>query len=933
MRHNLGASMRAPHLACLATLLFATPASAQSFEELHRRVGVARSEHASTVPSGSLTSIDYLLDVAERIRRRFPPQSEAWRARAMRFLESVEQGRDPYPEGAGQILNRGYRASFTPTRQGYAVYLPPDYDASRSYPLMIMLHGGSSNGNLFLGVVLGNNMDWRRYNLFLYDDFTPRWSPDWIVVAPDGVGQVMWRWMGEQDVLEVIDDVQRHYNVDENRIVLGGLSNGAMGSYSIGARHAWRFSVVQAIAGAPSWIQYTGGRPSEPEVTALTRYSALSLLTATENTDFRYYHGTEDGGPMRPAYIRALDRRVEELELSTRGRWYRHGHDLLYLVHRHGRIYPDLAEVVRDPRPHEVRVTTGDYRAARQHWITVTRIERYPELASVRASAEDGAVRAVTDNVTELSFDLRDAPVGASGHLRISLDGTEVYSGPRLHLGHVVSLARDADGAWRLGFLPQAEGLEKVPGLAGPITDAYHDEIVHVYGTRNSANEASLRRSAERGSMGEARGLWNMRQRVIPDTEVTDEIMASAHIALYGSPGDNAVLDRMMEHLPIRAENGALVMANGQRFEGRTVGARYVYPNPERAGRYVLVHLGVTPEAVWRGRQLPDFLPDYVVYDQRSTGRPLRLVMSRRAQPLAAGYFDGRWQLPDWQDPNARRLPDGVSAEQMRALAIRVGAPEDFILPAPLFLQTPAPQLEPGDQPEAPARPRRFLAPLSDPNGPIARQIARLVPRFYNYRAIIPGGEWTQSRRAEWKIRPEADCLAALDDSDVPYARIEEDLETPIPTPVRITGAVNGVSFGTVRRDAQVILSCEMASRLPVLTRIARRQRVTRITVLSSHRTRPRQSFHRMGMALDIFAFRTRRGTMVVNDHFEETPAFATCDAPDPSDWRARALLRIACDLVQSRRFNSVLTPNYNDGHRNHFHLDIRPDDDRIFVR
>jgi hypothetical protein len=31
--------------------------------------------------------------------------------------------------------------------------------------------------------------------------------------------------------------------------------------------------------------------------------------------------------------------------------------------------------------------------------------------------------------------------------------------------------------------------------------------------------------------------------------------------------------------------------------------------------------------------------------------------------------------------------------------------------------------------------------------------------------------------------------------------------------------------------------------------------------------------------------------------------------------------------------FNTVLTPNYNAGHRDHFHLDIRPDDQRFYFR
>ena len=122
-----------------------------------------------------------------------------------RYLASAEQGQDPYPLERGKIVSRGYRSPISLRVQGYTVYVPPDYTPDKQWPLMIVLHGGSSNGNLFLGVVLGNNMNWKEYDSHLWDNYQPRWSPHWIVAAPDGYGQVLWRWMGEQDVLDVIE--------------------------------------------------------------------------------------------------------------------------------------------------------------------------------------------------------------------------------------------------------------------------------------------------------------------------------------------------------------------------------------------------------------------------------------------------------------------------------------------------------------------------------------------------------------------------------------------------------------------------------------------------------------------------------------------------------------------------------------------------------
>lgn len=960
--------------------------------EMRAELARLRAARDPRVPEGTLTSIEYALDVADRIERTFAPQSEQWRATAARNLEAVRAGRDPYVEQRGRIATRGYVSPISELRQGYSIYLPPDYDPGRRYPLLIMMHGGSSNGNLFLGVVLGNNMDWLTYSQHLWDEYTPRWSPDWIVVAPDGFGQVLWRWMGEEDVLDVLEDVQRHYAVDDSRIVLGGLSNGGLGAYAIGMRHAWRFSMVLAIAGAPSWVQYAGGSPTPDELRLLHQVSGMHLAENSVNTDFRFFHGSRDPGPMRPRYVEEMEAHMRGLGLEPRVRWYDFGHDLLYLVHRHGRAYAEWAQVVRDPRPREVRVVSADYRARRQHWVTIERIDDYPRLARVRAIAEDGAITLETERALEIALDLRDAPIGDGGDLRIAIDGAEAYRGPRAPLGHVLHLAREggrADGAWAPGFLPREEGrLEKAPGLSGPLTDPYRDGMIHVYGTQDASVAQALREAAERGARGWPLWLWQHQQRVVADTEVTDAMMRRSHLVLYGTPGSNAVLERMADRLPIRVTAEG-VQVGAQLHRGTGIGTRFVYPNPlvpsdpaAGPGRYVVVQAAPTIDGVARGHNLPDFLPDWIVYDAR-TARTRQRLIAGRGGAVASGFFDRFWRLPeaeasaragetaaprggaeggagdprrdvigagegevllaqadvvDAEDGSGASAPPADETPAQRALRLErnrlIGAPPDFVIPTNVLEQTPPPELPPADPPEAPPVPVRFAAPARDPAGRVARRLAAQIPTFLNYRAIIPGGEWRVDRRAVWQIRPQDECYAALAEAGVP-ARARSAMGTPVASPVTIEGPVGGVAFRMIRpEDEPLTISCELAARLPAIAAIARRHGVRAIDVLSAHRTQPQQSFHRAGLGLDLFAFETDEGALLsVYDDFVETPAHRTCRAPEPAGDAARVLLAIACELADSRLFSSVLTPNYNEGHRNHFHVDARPDDPRIFVR
>jgi predicted esterase len=619
----------------------ATAGTTSDIASLRARLERLATPGQAQVADSVQVSIAHLLDVAERIQGKFPGQAVEWRTRAQRHLEAAERGQDLYGSQQGQIVSRGYRSPISKRVQGYTVYVPPDYTPDKSWPLMVVLHGGSSNGNLFLGVVLGNNMDWKTYDAHLWDRYEPRWSPNFIVAAPDGYGQVLWRWMGEQDVLDVIDDIARNYNVDADRVVLSGLSNGGVGAYAIGSRHAFRFSAVQAMAGAPSWLQYAGeGSVAAPEAKLMRPWSAIDLAENWYGTDFRYYHGNVDPGPMKPAYVRALDASLEARKIPHTGKWFEAGHDLLYIVHRHGKVYPELTNVRRQARPSEVHLVSGDYRAARQHWLELTRFERYPDLAKLVGKLSGSRLEITSENTSAFAIRLAEAPTSGDA-ISLFVDGTRVYEGSRSKLGARVELVKRAH--WELGR-PSDSGLIKRAGLSGPLTDAYYDRCVHVYGTQRPENVNALKLLAEKGARGYPLWLWTVEQEVLPDSAVTPELAKSAHLVLYGTPGDNLVLDRIAGKLPIQVE-AAGVKLGATLHSQKGVGTRFIYPNPEAPDRYVVVFSAPTLDGVRRGLNLPDFVPDYVVYDAASASARPRLVPGK-VKPVR-GFFGARWELTE----------------------------------------------------------------------------------------------------------------------------------------------------------------------------------------------------------------------------------------------------------------------------------------------
>ncbi|HEY2733640.1 MAG TPA: extensin family protein, partial [Polyangiales bacterium] len=237
--------------------------------------------------------------------------------------------------------------------------------------------------------------------------------------------------------------------------------------------------------------------------------------------------------------------------------------------------------------------------------------------------------------------------------------------------------------------------------------------------------------------------------------------------------------------------------------------------------------------------------------------------------------------------------------------------------------------------PPVPPLPTEFKTAPDTQAGKAAREIARRVSTFENYRGKIPGATWTADPGSVWSIRESAPCLEALAAHGVQVEAWKTALPTPVATPVKLNGAVGGVTFRFMHAAPGVVLSCELAERLIDIAKVLAAHAVHTVYVLSAYRDHPYPSFHTLGLALDLSRFDTDKGSLWVKTDFVIDHDHETCDqsvAPQTND-KARTLHEIACELAGTHRFSSVLTPNYNVGHRDHFHLDVRPDDPRLFVR
>lgn len=121
--------------------------------------------------------------------------------------------------------------------QPYGLYVPEDYDPAEPAPLHVNLHGGSANHNTL-----------RPEGTFLRQIGEERGA---IVLVPCGRGPgVFYQNEGELDVLEAIADVRARYNVDGDRVTIGGTSMGGFGTFKMASRYPDLFAKAFPLVGS-----------------------------------------------------------------------------------------------------------------------------------------------------------------------------------------------------------------------------------------------------------------------------------------------------------------------------------------------------------------------------------------------------------------------------------------------------------------------------------------------------------------------------------------------------------------------------------------------------------------------------------------------------------------------------------------------------------
>jgi phospholipase/carboxylesterase len=130
-------------------------------------------------------------------------------------------------------------------RGGFSLYVPESYDGSRAWPLVVALHGGSGDGRDFVWTWLREARG-RRF----------------LLLAPTSRGAT-WSFMGKDvdapALAGMVAAVSRRWNVDPERILLTGLSDGATYTLVAGLQEGMPFTALAPVSGVLHPVNYAIG--------------------------------------------------------------------------------------------------------------------------------------------------------------------------------------------------------------------------------------------------------------------------------------------------------------------------------------------------------------------------------------------------------------------------------------------------------------------------------------------------------------------------------------------------------------------------------------------------------------------------------------------------------------------------------------------------
>lgn len=576
------------------------------------------------------------------------------RNRANERFKALKDGKPAWHTRKGRLV-RGYRSEVDGSVQPYGLVIPDSYDPSRPTRLDVVLHGstrpiGMSELRFIAGFDEGDGTG---------SGPTDR---DYIELYPLGRVENCYRWAGETDVFEAIADVKKHYNIDDRRIVLRGMSMGASGTWHLGLKHPDFFVAIGPYCGYVDTHRFS----ETPGMNFLKvgplppwQEAGLHML---DSVDYAANAGVVpciaaigENDPFFQAHVimgEAMKREgLEMVNLISPGTG--HVQEPKTFAEQMRRI-GEYASKGLNTAPKHIRFVTWTLKYSKCHWIELLALDHQYERAEIVADSTPGGVYNIQKltNVRRFRISVY-SPFGPLTQVSILERHikTPKFENVRSGRGGPTLEFERTGTQWKCIGIASCPFVGKQPGIQGPIDDAFTKPFLCVRGSGlpwdppvQFWSDAQLKRFAY-----EWRRYFRGDLPIKQMEEVTAADRQNANLILFGDPGSNKLIRELLSKLPIKWTKDQLVVAGKSYAAGSHVPV-LIFPMPSSNGgskHYVVINSGHTFHESELNRL------NYLLFPRLGDWAVFKVGETQHASPsdplneelLQAGYFDENWKF------------------------------------------------------------------------------------------------------------------------------------------------------------------------------------------------------------------------------------------------------------------------------------------------
>ena len=529
------------------------------------------------------------------------------------------------------------------SEQPYGLYLPKDFDADKTYPLVIMLHGAGSNHRLAMRRVFGKS-NFAGENDVEASRYFPEWdNVEYIVATPYARGTTGYVGLPEADIMRVIEECKKNFNIDENRVYLTGLSMGGGGTLYIGLTHPDLFAAIAAVC------------PAAPPATYDLFGNALNMQVAI-------HQGAIDN-TVNPFYTKAIVKEMRDNGTSVE--YYEYpdvGHNVWEYAYKNENVFKWFDNIVRNPFPERVRYSTKWYKYNSAYWVLIDKMTP-GTLATIDAQFKSGnTIEIKTNGIDAFTLKLKGhSKLAVEKPLTATINGQIIQSSPKYNHSFILK-----DGKWITEkYIPPF--ISKQPGLEGPMAAAIYDRHIYVYGTAGNPTSEELQKriaiatQAESFAGGSSGLISPVNARVVSDKSIRESDYATSNLILFGTKETNLVIEKFSSRLPVQLNADAtgyglvycfpidkhyVVISSGIPFWTTSTPVTTAAPGPPPVNASQPGQAPVTNQTASTPAK-----PPIRTLSKSGAGalydfKDFLLFKDTKENVITEGYFDQNWKLP-----------------------------------------------------------------------------------------------------------------------------------------------------------------------------------------------------------------------------------------------------------------------------------------------